>query len=140
MSSWTKIIHVCVSFQMKYSFEPSQLVFLRILSDRARQNITYHCRKSVAWYDKETDDYSHSIKIMGDNGIEFHASSSNKFRPTIIKDDCHVSTIRPLLFGWLAGWLVRCYVYYLAGWLFVRWLFDWLAGRLVGWFVSWLVD
>ena len=77
--------------QMIYTFDPSQMTFLRLLSDRARQNITYHCRNSAAWFNKENSDYTHSIKIMGDNGIELHASSSNKFKPTIIRDDCHVS-------------------------------------------------
>jgi hypothetical protein len=76
---------------MKYTFDPSQMAFLRLLSDRARQNITYHCRNSAAWFNKENSDYTHSIKIMGDNGIELHASSSNKFKPTILRDDCHVS-------------------------------------------------
>ena len=87
----TTLRQFSLRFQMKYSFEPSQLVFLRLLSNRARQNITYHCRNSAAWFNKENNGNTHSIKIMGDNGIEFHASSSNKFRPTIIRDECHVS-------------------------------------------------
>ncbi|EDO48996.1 predicted protein [Nematostella vectensis] len=68
---------------------PSQLAFLRLLSDRARQNVTYHCLNSAAWSSGKGD-LNHSIKIKGDNGVELHASSSNKFKPQIIRDDCHI--------------------------------------------------
>lgn len=70
--------------------EPSQLEFLRLLSDRARQRIKYNCKDSVAWGDKNNG-LSKSIKIKADNGVEMHAESSNKFKPKLILDGCSVS-------------------------------------------------
>ncbi|EDO49401.1 predicted protein, partial [Nematostella vectensis] len=78
------------SQQFHYTSDPSQLLFLRLLSDRASQKITYHCRNSVAWYDSRSRDFDKSIKLKSGNGIELYAASSNKYKPTIIKDDCGV--------------------------------------------------
>ena len=47
---------------MEYVAEASQLEFLRLLSDRARQRIKYNCKDSVAWGD-EKNEFSKSIKI-----------------------------------------------------------------------------
>ena len=80
-----------VCLQIKYVKYSSQLSFLRLLSDRARQNITYHCKDSVAWYDQELDDVTKSLKIKTDNGVIIHSSSSNKFKPSVLADNCRVS-------------------------------------------------
>ncbi|XP_020632423.1 collagen alpha-1(II) chain-like [Orbicella faveolata] len=74
---------------IEYVAEPSQLEFLRLLSDRARQRIKYNCKDSVAWGDKNNG-LSKSIKIKADNGVEMHAKSSNKFKPKLILDGCSV--------------------------------------------------
>lgn len=73
-------------------------MFLRLLSDHAQQNITYHCRNSAAWYDEETGNYNKSIKLQGHNGVELYASSTKKYKPTVLKDDCRVS-MKPI-FGY----------------------------------------
>ena len=73
---------------MKFS---SQLSFLRLLSDRARQNITYHCKDSVAWYDEQLNDVTKSIRLKTSNGVIIDSSSSNKFKPKVITDNCRVS-------------------------------------------------
>ena len=69
--------------------EPTQLEFLRLLSDRASQRVKYNCKDSVAWGDKNNE-FSKSIKIKADNGVEMHAESSNKFKPKLILDGCSV--------------------------------------------------
>ena len=79
-----------IFLQIEYVAEPSQLEFLRLLSDRARQRIKYNCKDSVAWGDKNNG-LSKSIKIKADNGVEMHAESSNKFKPKLILDGCSVS-------------------------------------------------
>ena len=71
--------------------EQSQLEFLQLLSDRARQRITYHCKNSVAWPEKSSNEGIKSIKMLTVNGLELHARSSNKFKPTLVGDDCAVS-------------------------------------------------
>lgn len=85
-------------FQIKYVQFSSQLAFLRLLSDRARQNITYHCKDSVAWYDEQLKDVTKSIRMKTSNGVIIDSSSSNKFKPRVLKDNCRVS-INDLCFG-----------------------------------------
>ena len=76
---------------MSYLGSTSQLAFLQLLSDRARQTIIYQCKNSAAWYNSETKGLSTSIKILSHNGVELHAGSSNKLKPNLLHDDCHVS-------------------------------------------------
>ena len=70
------------------SIGPVQLNFLRLLSDRATQNFTYHCSGGVAWYDADNDNYDSAITFLGSNGDELAYGSD--FEPRVIKDDCQV--------------------------------------------------
>lgn len=73
-----------------YAADATQITFLQLLSERAVQNITYHCRNSAAWYDQQTSDYSRGVKLLADNGVQMHARSSKKFKPTVVKDECMI--------------------------------------------------
>jgi len=85
------IVLICLCpIQLEYVSDFSQLEFLQLLSDRARQQITYHCKNSVAWPDGSSDDAAKSIKMLTINGLELHAKSSNKFKPKLLGDDCKV--------------------------------------------------
>lgn len=91
---------ICLKFwlircalQIEYLSDLSQLEFLRLLSDRARQRIKYNCKDSVAWED-ENNEFSKSLRIKADNGVEMHAESSNKFKPKLILDGCSVRFYR----------------------------------------------
>lgn len=53
-------------FKIKYPSE-TQLAFLRLLSNRAAQKLTYFCTNSVAWFNQDDANYRHSIKMMGSN-------------------------------------------------------------------------
>ena len=92
LSVHTKYIFLICLFpvQLEYVSDFSQLEFLQLLSDRARQQITYHCKNSVAWPDGSSDDAAKSIKMLTINGLELHAKSSNKFKPKLLGDDCKV--------------------------------------------------
>ena len=72
--------------QIEYEGDSTQVTFLRLFSRRAYQNVTYHCRNSEAWQKKR------SIKLLGDNDMEFHAGSASKLRPTVVSNDCQVSS------------------------------------------------
>lgn len=74
-------------FKFKYDVELVQLMFLRLLSNDGWQNITYHCRNSVGWANKGGDN-SKSVKLRGNNNMEFHARSPKRFRPNVLHDDC----------------------------------------------------
>ncbi|CAH3190575.1 unnamed protein product, partial [Porites evermanni] len=73
-----------------YDCDPTQLTFLRLLSDHAKQSITYHCLNSTAWFKQSSGSYQHSIKLKADNGIEIHASGTKKYAPTIVLDECKI--------------------------------------------------
>ena len=71
-------------FQIQYSMNQIQMRFLRLLSRRVSQNVTYHCYNSRAW---EHD--GRAIKVQGNNGMEL--TSSGKTKPVVMKNECTVS-------------------------------------------------
>ena len=78
-------------FQVEYDAHYTQINFLRTLSNYANQNVTYSCRNSKAWKDGE-----HSIKLMGSNEMEYHATSKISLRPKVITNEC---TVRAYMFN-----------------------------------------
>lgn len=83
-SFWVKLN--IPSFQIEYDAHYTQLNFLKTLSNYANQNVTYSCRKSKAW-----EDGQHSIKLMGSNEMQYHATSKISLRPNVITNECTVS-------------------------------------------------
>lgn len=76
---------VCaICFQFTYADEV-QMTFLRLLSTHVRQEITYHCKNSLAFDGKQK-----SINLRGENDIEINMKSPSKYRPKIIEDGCQV--------------------------------------------------
>lgn len=73
-------------FQIEYDAHYTQLNFLKTLSNFANQNVTYACRNSMAW-----EEGQHSIKLMGSNEMEYHATSKTSLRPNVITNGCMVS-------------------------------------------------
>uniref|UniRef100_A0A673LE34 Collagen alpha-1(V) chain-like n=1 Tax=Sinocyclocheilus rhinocerous TaxID=307959 RepID=A0A673LE34_9TELE len=54
-----------------------QLGFLRLLSVQARQNLTYHCQRSVAWADLTADSgYQRALHFQGANDEELSYETS----------------------------------------------------------------
>uniref|UniRef100_A0A4W5NGY6 Fibrillar collagen NC1 domain-containing protein n=1 Tax=Hucho hucho TaxID=62062 RepID=A0A4W5NGY6_9TELE len=47
-----------------------QMTFLKLLSSSARQNFTYICHQSVAWYDAKADGYDKALRFLGSNDEE----------------------------------------------------------------------
>lgn len=76
--------------QFVYNCDPIQLTFLRLLSNHAKQTITYHCLNSTAWFRQGSVNYEHSIRLKADNGIEIHAKGTRKYKPTVVLDECQV--------------------------------------------------
>ena len=67
--------------------DPGQMKFLRLLSTRMTQTITYHCYNSRAWEDEN----DRTIKLQGDNEMEL--TSSEKTKPRVVTNNCDVSEI-----------------------------------------------
>lgn len=65
-----------------------QLAFLRLLSSRASQNITYHCKNSIAYMDHASGNVKKALKLMGSNEGEFKAEGNSKFTYTVLEDGC----------------------------------------------------
>ncbi|NWX09715.1 CO1A1 protein, partial [Caloenas nicobarica] len=67
-------------FQFEYGGEGSdpadvaiQLTFLRLMSTEASQNITYHCKNSVAYMDQDSGNLKKALLLQGANEIEIRA-------------------------------------------------------------------
>uniref|UniRef100_A0A8C9RRN7 Fibrillar collagen NC1 domain-containing protein n=1 Tax=Scleropages formosus TaxID=113540 RepID=A0A8C9RRN7_SCLFO len=63
-----------------------QMTFLRLLSAAARQNITYNCYQSVAWYDPDENNYDKAIRFLGSNDEEMSHDNNPYIRAVV--DGC----------------------------------------------------
>ena len=87
-SNRTKKRGVCS--QVTYeSVGPVQMGFLRILSSRASQNVTFSCVNSVVWEEARTRSFAKAVRLLGDNEKEWTAQDRLN-RPTVIVDRCKV--------------------------------------------------
>ncbi|NXO08439.1 CO3A1 protein, partial [Oriolus oriolus] len=65
-----------------------QLAFLRILSSRASQNITYHCKNSIAYMDHDSGNVKKALKLMSSTESEIKAEGNSKFTYAVLEDGC----------------------------------------------------
>lgn len=85
-----------------------QMNFLRILSEEARQNFTYTCINSVAWYSSKTDSYDLSIKLMSANEMELGHDTTSPYI-NVLADGCQVSN-NPVWFSQMAkNWIFNTF-------------------------------
>ena len=78
-------------FQFTYKSDSNQMTFLQLLSTHSQQNLTYHCRNSVAHYDAAERSHKKALKILGWNDIELNASGKKRFKYEVTEDECKVS-------------------------------------------------
>lgn len=77
-------------FQIGYESTGSvQMTFLRLLHEEIRQNFTYTCINSVAWFNARLGNYDSAIKFIDESETEFTVDSVNKI--AVIHDGCKVS-------------------------------------------------
>uniref|UniRef100_UPI00398EFE09 collagen alpha-1(III) chain-like n=1 Tax=Pristiophorus japonicus TaxID=55135 RepID=UPI00398EFE09 len=65
-----------------------QMGFLRMLSTRASQNVTYHCKNSIAYLDAETGNVKKALKLMSWDDIELKAEGNRKYTYNVLEDGC----------------------------------------------------
>ncbi|EPQ15332.1 Collagen alpha-1(XI) chain [Myotis brandtii] len=63
-----------------------QMTFLKLLTASARQNFTYHCHQSAAWYDAATGGYGKALRFLGSNDEEMSHDNSPYIRA--LHDGC----------------------------------------------------
>lgn len=70
-----------------------QTTFLRLLSERARQNFTYTCINSAAWLpEKDKKGLSdNALRLLGDDEHVFLANDTGPDRPSVLHDGCKVN-------------------------------------------------
>ncbi|PWA29974.1 hypothetical protein CCH79_00009643 [Gambusia affinis] len=68
------------------SINAVQMTFLKLLSSSARQNFTYICHQSVAWYDSKADNYNRALRFLGSNDEEM-SYDNNPFIKSLM-DGC----------------------------------------------------
>lgn len=71
-----------------------QMTFLRLLSTEASQNITYHCKNSVAYMDGSTGNLKKAVLLQGSNDVEIRAEGNSRFTYAVLEDGC---TVRPAI-------------------------------------------
>lgn len=86
-----------VSFQFLYGNEEDlpnavavQMKLLQLLSKESYQNVTYHCKNSVAVQDEQTKNLKKSMVLKGANGQDLRAQGNTRMRYTVIEDGCSV--------------------------------------------------
>lgn len=67
-----------------------QMTFLRLLSTEASQNITYHCKNSVAYMDAENGNLRKAVLLQGSNDVELRAEGNSRFTFNVLEDGCTV--------------------------------------------------
>ncbi len=67
--------------------------FLRLLSSRAFQNVTFHCVNSVVWQNARTRSSSDAVRLRGENDHEWSATD-RVGRPHVLVDKCQVLHVK----------------------------------------------
>ena len=70
----------------------TQLAFMRLLANQASQNVTYHCKNSVAYMDAESGNLKKAVLLQGSNDVELRAEGNSRFTFNVLEDGCTVST------------------------------------------------
>lgn len=72
-----------------------QMTFMRLMANQASQNITYHCKNSVAYMDSATGNLKKALLLQGSNDVEIRAEGNSRFTYSVSEDGCTVSPLLP---------------------------------------------
>eukprot|EP00063_Salmo_salar_P031653 XP_014006488.1 PREDICTED: collagen alpha-1(II) chain-like [Salmo salar] len=68
-----------------------QMRLIRLLSKEGVQNVTYHCKNSVAVNDGATGNLKKALILKGSNGQEVKVQGNSHLRYTVLEDGCSKS-------------------------------------------------
>lgn len=74
--------------KITYKADSNQIGFLQLLSGSATQNVTYHCKNSIAFFNKEKNSYRQSLKLLAWNDAELTARGPQRLRYDAVLDEC----------------------------------------------------
>lgn len=68
----------------------------------ATQNLTYHCKNTIGYYDAETKSYKKGLKLVGFNDADITPRGNPKLRYKAIEDECKVRVVQlnVIVIGW----------------------------------------
>lgn len=69
-----------------------QFSVMRLMSSRASQNVTYHCKNSIAYMDQASGNLRKALLLQGANDIEIRASGNSRFTYSVSEDGCMAHT------------------------------------------------
>jgi len=82
-------------FQFQYGLDGAdqedvniQMSFMRLMSNQASQNITYHCKNSIAYMDATTGNLKKALLLQGSNDVEIRAEGNSRFTYSVSEDGC----------------------------------------------------
>lgn len=78
--------------ELAYTADTMQLKYLGLLSSKASQTITIHCKGRSVWYNRATMGYESAMKFKGMNEQVFEKSKSLRFSPKVVKDECQYAS------------------------------------------------
>ncbi|KAK5851129.1 hypothetical protein PBY51_001948 [Eleginops maclovinus] len=65
-----------------------QMTFMRLMSNQASQNMTYHCKNSIAYMDSATGNLKKALLLQGTNDVEIRAEGNSRFTYSVSEDGC----------------------------------------------------
>jgi collagen type II alpha len=74
--------------KINYKADSNQLGFLQLLSTHATQNITFHCKNTVAYFDRQKNNHRRGVKLMTWNDNELNPKGPQKLRYDVTEDGC----------------------------------------------------
>jgi len=79
---------ISAGFEFTYKSDGNQMSFLQLLSSKASQRLTYHCKNSIAVFDATKKTYKNALKLKTTSDVELSARGSSKLRYKLVKDGC----------------------------------------------------
>lgn len=74
--------------KITYKADSNQIRFLQLLSTHTVQNITFHCKNVVAYYDQEKQTYRRGVKLMSWSDAEITPKGNARLRYEALEDEC----------------------------------------------------